>query len=45
MEDGPVARSITNGKFAWSFDDESARGIGRRGETEKNPDTPESRVA
>ena len=45
MEDGPVARSIANGKFAWSFDNESVGEKGRRGETEKNPESPDSRVA
>lgn len=45
MDDGPVAGSIANVKFAWSFDDESVREIGRRGETENDPESPDSRVA
>lgn len=45
MDDGPVVESIANAKFAWSFDDDLVREIGRRGETENDPESPDSRVA
>lgn len=45
MDDSPIAGSISNAKFAWSVEDDPVSEIGRRGETEKGPESPHSRVA
>lgn len=42
IDDSPVAGSIANAKFA-SFNDEPVSERGRRGETEKDPEPPDSR--